>query len=109
VIAFLRARLAEPGTLNSLAVALAGTIGAVGSVDAWQAVISLGIAALGAASALTPRAAEWLGNPRTVRSLAVVLFGAQGAWGAEAWEALAYLGISLLGAIDAARTAREAA
>lgn len=51
---FIRDRLAEPGTMRSLAVVLFAMTGAGNSQMLWEAAVYLAIAALGAISALMP-------------------------------------------------------
>ena len=53
-VEFVRARLAEPGTLRSLAVVLFAVSGAGNSQEAWEAGIYVVIAMLGAYSAAKP-------------------------------------------------------
>ena len=54
IASYVRDRLAEPGTHRSLAVVLFALTGAGNSQALWEAVIYLGIAALGAYSAGRP-------------------------------------------------------
>ena len=51
---FIRDRLSEPGTMRSLAVVLFALTGAGNSQMLWEAIVFLGIALLGAVSALMP-------------------------------------------------------
>jgi hypothetical protein len=53
-IDFVRDRLSEPGTMRSLAVVLFALTGAGNSQMLWEAIVFLGIALLGAVSALMP-------------------------------------------------------
>jgi hypothetical protein len=56
LIAYLHARLAEPGSQRSLAVVLFAIQTGVASADAWQSAISLLIGLLGSTSFLKPEA-----------------------------------------------------
>ena len=54
IVAYIRDRLAEPGTHRSLAIVLFAASGAGNSQAVWEAVIYLVIAGLGAYSAAKP-------------------------------------------------------
>lgn len=55
-LAYLLARLREPGSQRSLAVVLWGLTSATNSADVWDAGLGLAIALLGSASFLQPEA-----------------------------------------------------